>query len=44
MVAEADNWLKDWAEDVGTDLASGMAESPGWNVFADLEGHRPTLA
>ena len=25
------------SENVGTDLASGMAESPGWNVFA-LEG------
>jgi len=34
MVAEAPNWLKDWAVNVGTDLASGMAESPGWNVFA----------
>jgi predicted dithiol-disulfide oxidoreductase (DUF899 family) len=34
MVAEAPDWLKDWAENVGTDLASGMAESPGWNVFA----------
>ena len=37
MVAEADDWLKDWADDVGTDLAHGMAESPGWNVFK-LEG------
>jgi predicted dithiol-disulfide oxidoreductase (DUF899 family) len=34
MVAEAPDWLKDWAVNVGTDLASGMAESPGWNVFA----------
>ncbi len=34
MVAEAPDWLKDWAENVGTDLAAGMAESPGWNVFA----------
>ena len=34
MVAEADDWLEDWADNVGTDLASGMAESPGWNVFA----------
>jgi len=34
MVAEAPAWLSDWAENVGTDLASGMAESPGWNVFA----------
>ena len=29
MVAEAPDWLKDWAENVGTDLASGMAESRG---------------
>jgi len=34
MVAEADDWLEDWADNVGTDLASGMAETPGWNVFA----------
>jgi predicted dithiol-disulfide oxidoreductase (DUF899 family) len=34
MVAEAPDWLKDWSENVGTDLAHGMAESPGWNVFA----------
>ena len=38
MVAEADDWLKDRAENVGTDLASGMAESPGWNVFALEDG------
>ena len=37
LVAEAPAWLEAWAENVGTDLASGMAESPGWNVFA-LEG------
>jgi predicted dithiol-disulfide oxidoreductase (DUF899 family) len=37
-VAEAPGWLKDWAESVGTDLASGMAESPGWNVFARENG------
>ena len=29
---------QDWAENVGTDLASGMAESPGWNVFALEDG------
>jgi predicted dithiol-disulfide oxidoreductase (DUF899 family) len=33
MVDEAEDWLKDWAKSVGTDLAHGMAESPGWNVF-----------
>src|SRR6266700_4560538 len=38
MVAEADDWLKDWAENVGTDLAFGMAESPGWNAFAVEDG------
>jgi predicted dithiol-disulfide oxidoreductase (DUF899 family) len=38
MVEEAPEWLNDWAENVGTDLASGMAESPGWNVFAAEEG------
>jgi predicted dithiol-disulfide oxidoreductase (DUF899 family) len=38
MVTEADDWLKDWAEDVGTDLAHGLAEAPGWNVFALGDG------
>jgi predicted dithiol-disulfide oxidoreductase (DUF899 family) len=38
MVAEAPEWLQDWAENVGTDLAHGMAESPGWNVFALEDG------
>ena len=33
MVAEAPDWLHEWADNVGTDLSSGMAESPGWNVF-----------
>ena len=38
MVTDAEDWLKDWADNVGTDLASGMAESPGWNVFALEDG------
>jgi predicted dithiol-disulfide oxidoreductase (DUF899 family) len=38
MVDEADDWLKDWAENVGTDLAHGMAEVPGWNVFKLEDG------
>ena len=38
MVADADDWLKDWADNVGTDLAAGMSESPGWNVFASEDG------
>jgi predicted dithiol-disulfide oxidoreductase (DUF899 family) len=38
MVAEAPEWLHDWAENVGTDLAHGMAEAPGWSVFAREDG------
>jgi predicted dithiol-disulfide oxidoreductase (DUF899 family) len=38
MVDEAEGWLKDWAKNVGTDLAHGMAESPGWNVFKLEDG------
>jgi predicted dithiol-disulfide oxidoreductase (DUF899 family) len=38
QVAEAPDWLKDWADNVGTDLAAGMAESPGWNVFKLEDG------
>jgi predicted dithiol-disulfide oxidoreductase (DUF899 family) len=38
MVDEADDWLKDWADDVGTDLAHGMAESPRWNAFKLEDG------
>src|SRR6266496_2007560 len=38
MVDEADDWLKEWADNVGTDLAHGMAESPGWNVFKLEDG------
>jgi predicted dithiol-disulfide oxidoreductase (DUF899 family) len=38
MVAEADDWLKDWARDVGTDLEHGLAENPSWNVFKLEDG------
>jgi predicted dithiol-disulfide oxidoreductase (DUF899 family) len=38
LVAEAPDWLKVWADNVGTDLASGIAESPGWNVFKLEDG------
>jgi predicted dithiol-disulfide oxidoreductase (DUF899 family) len=38
MVKEAPDWLNEWADNVGTDLASGMAESPGWNVFKLEDG------
>jgi predicted dithiol-disulfide oxidoreductase (DUF899 family) len=38
MVEEADDWLKDWADNVGTDLEHGMAENPSWNVFKLEDG------
>src|SRR5262245_12124427 len=38
MVDEADDWLHDWADDVGTDLAHGLAESPRWNAFKLEDG------
>jgi predicted dithiol-disulfide oxidoreductase (DUF899 family) len=38
MVDEAEEWLKDWAANVGTDLEHGMAESPGWSVFKLEDG------
>jgi predicted dithiol-disulfide oxidoreductase (DUF899 family) len=38
MVDEAEDWLKDWADNVGTDLEHGMAESPGWSVFKLEDG------
>jgi predicted dithiol-disulfide oxidoreductase (DUF899 family) len=38
MVDEAEDWLKEWAKNVGTDLEHGMAEAPGWNVFKLEDG------
>jgi predicted dithiol-disulfide oxidoreductase (DUF899 family) len=38
QVDEAEDWLKDWAKNVGTDLEHGMAEAPGWNVFKLEDG------
>jgi predicted dithiol-disulfide oxidoreductase (DUF899 family) len=38
LVDEADDFLKEWAENVGTDLPHGMAEAPGWNVFKLEDG------
>jgi predicted dithiol-disulfide oxidoreductase (DUF899 family) len=37
-VEEADDWLKGWADNVGTDLEHGMAENPSWNVFRLEDG------
>jgi predicted dithiol-disulfide oxidoreductase (DUF899 family) len=38
MLEDPPDWLLEWAEMVGTDLRSGMAENPGWNAFALEEG------
>jgi len=38
LLAEAPDWLHDWAEAVGTDLATGLREGPGWNAFALSDG------
>jgi predicted dithiol-disulfide oxidoreductase (DUF899 family) len=38
MINEPPDWLAEWAEQVGTDLQTGLAEGPGWSVFALSDG------
>jgi predicted dithiol-disulfide oxidoreductase (DUF899 family) len=38
MVKNPPEWLQEWSRSVGTDLAKGLRESPGWNVFAREDG------
>ena len=38
MLKDPPDWLEDWAEDVGTELESGMAENPSWIAFALEDG------
>jgi predicted dithiol-disulfide oxidoreductase (DUF899 family) len=38
MLKEPPDWLEEWAEDVGTDLESGMSENPTWIAFALEDG------
>jgi predicted dithiol-disulfide oxidoreductase (DUF899 family) len=38
MLKDPPDWLEEWAEMVGTDLRSGMAENPGWIAFALEDG------
>lgn len=35
---DPDDFLKDWAKDVGTDLEHGMRENPSWYAFALEDG------
>jgi predicted dithiol-disulfide oxidoreductase (DUF899 family) len=38
MINEPPDWLGEWAKLVGTDLQTGLAEGPGWSVFALSDG------
>jgi predicted dithiol-disulfide oxidoreductase (DUF899 family) len=38
MIKEPPDWLEEWAEAVGTELESGLAEGPGWMAFALEDG------
>jgi predicted dithiol-disulfide oxidoreductase (DUF899 family) len=38
MIKDPPDWLRDWAEQVGTNLESGLAEGPGWIAFAREDG------
>ena len=38
MIKQPPDWLQEWAEAVGTDLESGLAEGPGWMAFALEDG------
>ena len=38
MIEEPDDFLKDWADNVGTDVKGGMSENPGWSVFKLEDG------
>jgi predicted dithiol-disulfide oxidoreductase (DUF899 family) len=38
MVKDPPDWLERWADDVGSDLESGMLENPTWIAFALEDG------
>jgi predicted dithiol-disulfide oxidoreductase (DUF899 family) len=38
MLKDPPDWLEGWAEDVGTELESGLAENPSWIAFALEDG------
>ncbi len=38
MIKEPPDWLEAWAEDVGAELESGLAENPSWIAFALEDG------
>ncbi len=38
LIDEPPEWLEVWADQVGTDLPTGLREGPGWNAFALADG------
>ena len=38
MLADPPDWLRDWSRQVGTELAQGLREGPGWMAFALEDG------
>jgi predicted dithiol-disulfide oxidoreductase (DUF899 family) len=38
LVNEAPDWLREWGQAVGTDLAVGLREGPGWATFVLKDG------
>jgi predicted dithiol-disulfide oxidoreductase (DUF899 family) len=38
MISDPPDFLKEWSQQVGTDLATGLTEGPGWIVFALEDG------
>jgi predicted dithiol-disulfide oxidoreductase (DUF899 family) len=38
MINDPPDWLREWSDAVGTDLASGLIEGPGWNAFSMADG------
>jgi predicted dithiol-disulfide oxidoreductase (DUF899 family) len=38
LVKEPPDWLEDWADDVGSELESGLREAPTWIAFALEDG------
>jgi len=37
-VEQPDAFMREWSESTGSDIADGMREEPGWNVFAMRDG------
>jgi predicted dithiol-disulfide oxidoreductase (DUF899 family) len=38
MVEQPGAFMREWSESTGSDIADGMREEPGWNVFAMRDG------